>query len=138
MTATATRTPTQLFRELGRRAIDVATSLGAQWADVRVGVVETEDLGVRNGEVKTLEQCETAGFGVRVLVDGAHGFASGYDLTPEEVERVARLALSRAKAGSLAPRSQRCSVRPARRSASRPWPLGTRAARALAPAEPAW
>ena len=102
MTATATRTETQLFRELGRRAIDVATSLGAQWADVRVGVVETEDLGVRNGEVKTLERCETAGFGVRVLVDGAHGFASGYDLTPEEVERIARLAVSLAKEGKRA------------------------------------
>ncbi len=92
----------ETFKLLARRAIDVASSLGAQWADARVGVVETEDIGVRNGEVKTLEQCETAGFGVRVLVDGAHGFASGYELTTEEVERIARLAVSLAKEGKRA------------------------------------
>jgi len=102
MTATANRSQMQQFTDLGRLAIRVATSLGAQWADARVGTVETEDLGVRNGEVKTLEQCETAGFGVRVLVDGAHGFASGYDLTEQEVERVARLAISLAREGKRA------------------------------------
>jgi TldD protein len=102
MTATATTNRMQEFKDLGSRALKTATSLGAQWADVRVGVVETEDIGVRNGAVKTLEQCETAGFGVRVLVDGAHGFASGYDLTPEEMERVARLAVSLAKEGRRA------------------------------------
>lgn len=102
MTATANLSRTETFKLLARRAIDVATSLGAQWADARVGVVETEDVGVRNGEVKTLERCETAGIGVRVLVDGAHGFASGYELTEEEAERVARLAVSLAKEGRRA------------------------------------
>jgi TldD protein len=114
MTATANRSQMQLFADLARRAIATATSLGAQWADARVGVVETEDVGVRNGEVKTLEQCETAGFGVRVLVDGAHGFASGYDLTDEEVERVARLAVSLAREGKRAgPGSLRWADEPA-------------------------
>lgn len=102
MTTTAVKSEMTTFKELGRRAIDTAKSLGAQWADVRVGVVETEDIGVRNGEVKTLEQTETAGFGVRVLVEGAHGFASGYDLTPEEMDRVARLAVSLAREGRRA------------------------------------
>src|SRR6185436_6463564 len=99
MTATATRNDMTAFKALARRAIGVCTSLGAQWADVRVGTVETEDIGIRNGEVKTLEQTETTGFGVRVLVDGAHGFASGFDLNEEEVERVARLAVSLAREG---------------------------------------
>lgn len=90
------------WRALGRRAIDVATAGGADWADVRVGRVETEDVAVRNGAVARLDQIESAGFGVRVLVDGAHGFASGFDLTPEEVERVANLALRIARAGRRA------------------------------------
>src|SRR4030095_7010690 len=102
MTATAERSTMELFKDLARRAIDVATGEGAQWADARVGSVETEDLGVRNGEVKTLEQVEATGFGVRVLVDGAHGFASGFDLTHEEVERVARLAVQIAREGRRA------------------------------------
>ncbi len=82
--------------------MDITRSLGADWADVRVGRVECEDLAVRNGAVARLEQSETLGFGVRVLVDGAHGFASGFDLTPEEVERVATLAISLARAGRRA------------------------------------
>jgi TldD protein len=90
------------WRELGQRAIDVMRGEGAGWADVRIGRVETENLAVRNGRVAQLEQVETAGFGVRVLVDGAHGFASGFDLTPDEVERVARLAVRIAKAGQRA------------------------------------
>src|SRR5262245_46308834 len=102
MTATANRSQMETFKALGARAIDVAKSLGAQWADARVGTVETEEIGVRNGDVRTLEQEGTTGFGVRVLVDGAHGFASGYVLTPEEVERVARLAVQLAREGRRA------------------------------------
>jgi TldD protein len=102
MTETIATTETDLWRELGLRAIDVARREGAGWADVRLGRVETEGIGVRNGRVAQLEQVETAGFGVRVLVDGAHGFASGFDVTPEEVERVAKLAVRIAKAGQRA------------------------------------
>lgn len=87
------------WRDLGRRALDVAKRLGARWADVRLGLVETEDVAVRNGAVCCLEQEEQTGFGVRVLVDGAHGFASGFDLTAEEVERVASLAVEIARSG---------------------------------------
>jgi TldD protein len=92
-------TDLERFKELGRRALEVAKSTGAQWADVRVGTVLTEDIGVRNGAVCTLERVDATGFGVRVLKDGAHGFASGYDLTEAEVERVARLAVDLARAG---------------------------------------
>jgi TldD protein len=91
-----------LWRDLGRRALDVCRAEGAQWADVRVGSLESEEIAVRNGEVCTLEQEEQTGFGVRVLVDGAHGFASGFDLTPAEVERVARLAVLIARSGRTA------------------------------------
>lgn len=86
----------------GQRALDVARAAGAEWGDVRVAIVEREELGVRNGEVATLEQDETIGFGVRVMLDGAWGFASGFDLDAEEVERVAKLAVVLAKAGRRA------------------------------------
>ena len=42
--------------ELGRRAIDQATRAGAAWGDVRLALVEKEDLGVRNGRVSTLSR----------------------------------------------------------------------------------
>ncbi|MCG3133517.1 MAG: Metalloprotease TldD [Planctomycetes bacterium] len=87
------------WTQLGRRAIDVARRAGAQWADVRIGRTESEELAVRNGAVCTLEKEDQTGFGVRVLVDGAHGFASGFELTPDEVDRVAALAVELARAG---------------------------------------
>ncbi len=102
MSAVATPTETALWRELGLRALDVAQRGGADWADVRLGRVEVEEIAIRNGRVARLEQSEQAGFGVRVLVDGAHGFASGFDVTPDEVERVANLAVRIAKAGRRA------------------------------------
>lgn len=92
-------TDTNLWRELGARALDVAKRGGAQWADVRIGSTESEELAVRNGAVCTLEQEEQTGFGVRVLVDGCHGFASGFDLTRDEVDRVAALAVELARSG---------------------------------------
>jgi TldD protein len=88
----------QRFQELGQRALGVAQAAGAQWADVRVGTVECEDVGVRNGRVAALNRLDATGFGVRVLIDGAHGFASGYDLTNTEMERVAHLAVDLARA----------------------------------------
>jgi len=90
------------FKELGRRALGVARAAGAQWADVRVGTVETEEICVRNGRVASLDGLDATGFGVRVLLDGAHGFASGYDLTLQEVERVAELAVRLARSGQMA------------------------------------
>jgi TldD protein len=90
------------FATLGHRALDLARRAGASWADVRLALVEVEELAVRNGEVAGLEQQETTGFGVRVMVDGAWGFASGYELTEAEVDRVAALAVALAKAGRRA------------------------------------
>jgi TldD protein len=87
---------------LGERALDVARAAGAEWGDIRVAIVEREILGVRNGEINELEQDETTGFGVRVMVDGAWGFASGFDLVPEEIDRVSNLAVALAKAGKHA------------------------------------
>jgi TldD protein len=87
---------------LGAHALDVAKRANASWCDVRLALIEREELAVRNGEVSALEQDEQAGFGVRVMVDGCWGFASGYDLTEAEVERVAALAVALAKAGKRA------------------------------------
>jgi len=101
MTTTDTLTFDSLAA-LGARALDVAKRAGAAWCDVRLALIEREELAVRNGEVSALEQDEQAGFGIRVLHDGCWGFASGYDLTEAEVERVAALAVALARAGRRA------------------------------------
>lgn len=99
---------------LGQRAMDIATRAGASWGDARLALVEKQDLGVRSGRVSTLTDDQRIGFGVRVIVDGAFGFASGVDPTPAEVERVTELALSIARAGRRAgPGSHRWADEPA-------------------------
>jgi len=102
VTPSDTSTSFDSLATLGAHALTVAKTAGASWADIRLALVEREELAVRNGEVSALEQDEQAGFGVRVMLDGCWGFASGYDLTDAEVQRVAALAVALAKAGRRA------------------------------------
>lgn len=85
------------------RALDLAFLRGAQYADVRVVENRTENLATKNGVVEALNSDETIGFGVRVLADGAWGFASSRDLSEAEVDRVTDQALQIARASALAP-----------------------------------
>ena len=90
------------MKDLLAAALDAATSAGATYADVRGAEIETEGLSVRGPLVETLERSTSDGFGVRVLVDGAWGFASTAKLADGEAARVARLAVDVARASSTA------------------------------------
>ena len=69
------------FEELAGRALDDAAFQGASYADVRFEDARAERIEVRNGEVVTLSDNVTTGYGMRALVDGAWGFAAGDELT---------------------------------------------------------
>ncbi|MBN2002585.1 MAG: TldD/PmbA family protein [Anaerolineae bacterium] len=90
------------MRDLTDRALDLAKVQGATYADIRVVRQETQDITVKNGVVQRLALDETQGFGVRVIADGAWGFASSHRLEPGEVDRVTALAVQIAKASALA------------------------------------
>jgi TldD protein len=79
-------------------ALDAAKSAGASYADVRISRNRNQAIFTREQRVQNLVDNETFGFGVRVLVDGAWGFAASRDLTREEVARVARQAVTQARA----------------------------------------
>ena len=64
------------MRDLTDRALDTATSLGASYADARVVRRLDESIAIKSGRVEGVASGESEGFGVRVLVDGAWGFAS--------------------------------------------------------------
>jgi len=83
------------------RAIDLARLRGAQYADARAVDTVTESLSVKNGVVDSLSIDESMGFGVRVLANGAWGFASSRDLRAGEVDRVTDLAFEIARASAL-------------------------------------
>lgn len=90
--------------EVTQRALQVATERGASYADTRTVRRLNERITVRTGRVAGVSRREDEGFGVRVLVDGAWGFASSCRLTTAEAERVAAQAVRIARASAQAMR----------------------------------
>ena len=90
------------MRDLTARALDTATARGAGYADVRVVRRLDESVAIKSGRVEGVASGESEGFGVRVLVDGAWGFASSHILTTAEADRVAAEAVRIARASATA------------------------------------
>src|SRR6266496_2945435 len=89
------------MRDLAIRAINIARQLGASYVDVRVMERTTEGIEVKNGRVEGVSSGTSSGFNVRVIVDGAWGFASSARLDEAEAERMAELAVQIARASAL-------------------------------------
>jgi TldD protein len=90
--------------DLASAALHTAQLRGASYADVRVMHLRQRDLTTKNGEVGTLAQSESLGIGIRVLAQGAWGFASTDRLTHDGVAACAAQAVTIAKASALAKR----------------------------------
>jgi len=90
------------MRDLTDRALDTAAQLGATYADVRVVRRREESIAVKTGRVEGVAMGESEGFGLRVLVDGAWGFASSDRLELAEADRIGALAVRIAKASATA------------------------------------
>ena len=88
------------------RALDTATARGATYADARMVETAQERYSVRTGVVDVISSDESLGLGVRVVVDGAWGFASTNTITAEAVDQASALAveIARASATSGGPR----------------------------------
>ena len=80
-------------RAIAMAAIEAAEAAGARYADVRVASGTTRRTIVFDRQVSTQAIIGQLNFGVRVLVDGAWGFASSTIVTEEEAARVAQLAV---------------------------------------------
>ncbi len=85
-------------------ALETARVRGASYADARVMDIRQRDLSTKNGEVGTLAEAESLGIGVRVIAEGAWGFASTDRLTREGVQACAAQAVAIAQASALAKR----------------------------------
>jgi TldD protein len=82
-------------------ALDAAALAGASYADARVVLTSEERISVRTGRVEAIERSESLGIGVRVIADGAWGFASTSTLTDDAIVACARQAVAIARASSL-------------------------------------
>ena len=83
--------------DLLTRGLDAALSAGAGYADARLLTVDTEFLAARRGQVAAVHRDEETGLSLRVLVDGAWGFAATADLSADGVARAATSAVANAR-----------------------------------------
>ena len=90
------------MRDLTERALDTAAQLGAAYADVRVVRRLEESIAIKTGRLEGVATGENEGFGVRVLVGGAWGFASSHRLDLAEADAVAAAAVRIARASASA------------------------------------
>ena len=90
------------MHELTGRALDTATALGATYADVRVVRRIDELITIKSSRVEGVAAGESEGFGVRVIVGGAWGFAASHHLSTAEADRVAAEAVRIARASATA------------------------------------
>ncbi len=90
------------MRDLTDRALDTAASLGATYADARVVRRLEESITVKSGRVEGVSSGETEGIGIRVVVDGAWGFAATHRLDAAAIDRIAGQAVRIARASATA------------------------------------
>src|SRR3981081_4807654 len=96
------------MKDLAEAALNAAQVKGASYADVRLDQHVTQDIIVKNGQLAAVSDDASEGFGVRVIVDGAWGFAGSARLDKAEVEQVVERAIRIARArapGTSAPRA---------------------------------
>ncbi len=81
--------------------IDFLQSKGVSYGDIRYVNTETESIRVTDDTVDTLNKDVDQGIGIRVIIDGAWGFASSSICTVAEMRKVANRAINIAKASAL-------------------------------------
>ena len=88
------------MKDLASWALDTATQRGADYADVRLVDERGRALATKNGKIGNASDSRSQGFNVRVLVDGAWGFAASADLGRASVEATAVQAVAIARASA--------------------------------------
>lgn len=92
----ARRDPAAL-QALTEQAVGLARSAGADVADACAEGSRAFTVRVHGGGIESLKQSGTLGIGVRAIVGGAVGFASGTDTSREGLEDLARRAVALAR-----------------------------------------
>jgi len=88
------------MKHVSNWALDTAIARGASYADVRVIAQRSRALSTKNGKVGGASDAESIGMNVRVIADGAWGFAASAELGRGAVEATAAKAVEIAKASA--------------------------------------
>ena len=92
--------PVAAKKALADVALNAATKAGASYADVRIGRYLNQFITTRELNVENVANTESAGVGVRVIVNGAYGFAATSDMSTDGIANAARQAVAIAKANA--------------------------------------
>ncbi|WP_149194055.1 TldD/PmbA family protein [Luteimonas suaedae] len=87
-------------KRLADTALEAATGAGADYCDVRIGRYLQQSLMTREDKVENVINTESTGVGIRVIANGAWGFAATSTLTEAGVAQAARQATAIAKANA--------------------------------------
>jgi TldD protein len=87
-------------KTLADTALTAATQAGASYCDVRIGRYLNQFITTRDLNVENVTNSESAGVGVRVICNGAYGFAATNDMSPDAVANAARQAVAIARANA--------------------------------------
>ncbi len=93
-------------KDLASWALDTAAQRGATYADVRVVQDRSRALATKNGKIGNASDSQSLGFSVRVIVNGAWGFAASADMSRGSVEATAARAVDIAKASAKVKQSE--------------------------------
>lgn len=88
------------MEEFAARVLAEAQQPGVTYADVRVIRQRSEDIRARDGAIERAGEQREEGFGVRVLVGGAWGFAAHVGWRPEDVTPTVTAAVEAARAAA--------------------------------------
>jgi TldD protein len=88
------------MKDFIQNILDLAKLKRVEYADIRIVRRQNEEIEVKNGKVEALVHDEDFGFGIRVLFQGAWGFACSSKVSKREMEAAFGKALKIAKASS--------------------------------------
>ncbi|MEA1992875.1 MAG: TldD/PmbA family protein [Euryarchaeota archaeon] len=71
------------------------------YGDIRIVERQRENIEVKNDKIERLENTFDRGFGIRVLLNGAWGFASSSRMEKDEIRKKAKLAIKIARASAM-------------------------------------
>jgi len=81
-------------------ALNAARSLGATYADARIGRYLNQYVFTREDKVQNVVNTESFGIGIRVIANGTWGFASTNSVTEDGIKKATQQAVAIAKANS--------------------------------------
>ncbi len=93
------------MKHVANWALNVAMQRGARYADVRVVAQRNRALTTKNGKLGNASDTESVGMNVRVIVEGAWGFAASSELGRGAVEKTAAEAVAIARASARVKRA---------------------------------